>query len=118
MNVMYSLTEHNSVQVLSINSLLDEWQNHQILKELQPKIDSGFSTFVVDLTKLNLVNSAGLNFLLSLFSKTKKQGGSIILANASRRVKQILEMTKLSSVFTLRSSVEHAVDCFEMELVA
>ncbi len=118
MNMMYSLTEHNSVQILSLNSLRDEWQNRQILKELQPKIDSGASTFVVDLAKLNLMNSSGLNFLLSLFSKTKKQGGEIILANASRRVTQILEMTKLSSVFTLRPSVENAVDCFAMELVA
>lgn len=118
MNVMYSLTEHNSVQILSINSLRDEWQNRQILKAVQPTIDRGASAFVVDLSKLNLVNSVGLNFLLSLFSKTKQQGGEIILTNVSRKIKQVLEMTKLSNVFRVSPSVETAVADFLVPAVA
>lgn len=115
MNVTYSITEHNAVQVLSINSLLDEWQNRQILKELQHKIDQGAHEFVIDLAPLSLVNSIGLNFLLSLFSKTKKKGGALILANVSKRIQRILEITKLSTVFTISSSVENAVDRLSLE---
>jgi len=115
MNVNYSITEHNAVQVLSINSLRDEWQNRQILQELQYKIDRGDNDFVVDLTRLSLVNSVGLNFLLSLASKTKKKGGALILANVSKRVQRILEVTKLTTVFTISRSVENAVDRLSLE---
>jgi len=110
MNVNYSITQHNAVQVLSINSLLDEWQNRQILKELQYKIDQGDNEFVVDLAPLNLVNSIGLNFLLALSSKTKKRGGALVLANVSKRVQRILDITKLSSVFTVCPTVEKAIN--------
>ena len=108
------------MQVLSINSLRDEWQNRQILKELQRKIDTGANRFVVDLSQLNLVNSIGLNFLLTLFSKTKKKGGAVILANVSNRIQQILEITKLSTVFSIKTSVDTAVDSLspQLELVA
>ncbi|MFK7982087.1 MAG: STAS domain-containing protein [Saprospiraceae bacterium] len=116
MNVSYSITEHNTVQVLSINSLLDEWQNRQILKELQYKIDQGANEFVVDLAPLSLVNSVGLNFLLSLFSKTKQKGGALVLANVSKRVQRILDITKLSAVFTVCPTVEKAVDNFSLQL--
>ena len=116
MNVSYSITEHNAVQVLSINSLLDEWQNRQILKELQHKIDQGDHEFVVDLAPLSLVNSIGLNFLLSLFSKTKQKGGTLILANASKRIQRILDITKLSAVFTICPSVEKAVNSLSLEM--
>jgi len=116
MKVSYSITEHNSVQVLSINSLLDEWQNRQILKELQYKIDQGANEFVVDLAPLSLVNSIGLNFLLSLSSKTKRKGGALVLANVSKRVQRILDITKLSAVFTICPSVEKAVNSLSFEI--
>ncbi len=117
MNVTYTITEYNAVQVLSINSLRDEWQNRQILKELQHKIDKGTNEFVIDLAQLNLMNSIGLNFLLSLFSKTRKTGGSLILANASQKIQRVLEVTKLSNVFNVQPTVKHAVDSFSMDLV-
>ncbi len=116
MNVSYSITERNTVQVLSINSLLDEWQNRQILKELQQKIDQGANEFVVDLGPMNLVNSIGLNFLLSLFSKTKKKGGALVLANVSKRIQRILDITKLSAVFVISPSVENAVDDLSLQM--
>ena len=85
--------------------------------ELQQKIDKGANEFVIDLAPLNLMNSIGLNFLLSLFSKTKKTGGSLILANASQQIQKILEITKLSNVFNIQPTVKHAVDSFSMDLV-
>ncbi len=117
MNVTYSITKHDAVQVLSINSLLDEWQNRQILKELEQKIDQGDNEFVVDLAPLSLVNSIGLNFLLSLFSKTQKQGGAIVLANVSKGIQRILDITKLSAVFMISPSVEKALDSLSLEVI-
>ena len=117
MNVTYTITKHNSVQVLSINTLRDEWQNRQILKELQHKIDKGAKEFVIDLAPLNLMNSIGLNFLLSLFSKTRKTGGALILANVSQHIQSVLEITKLSNVFNIQPTVKHAIESFSMDLV-
>lgn len=115
MNVTYSITEHNAVQVLSISSLLDEWQNRQVLKELQQLIDTGANNFVVDLSLLKIINSSGLNFLLSLLSKVN---GNLTLANASKRIQHLLDITKLSTVFTITPSVEEAVECSNLELAA
>ena len=118
MKVAYSLTEQKSVQILSINSLLDEWQNRQILQELNQKIDRGGNQLVIDLTQLNLMTCSGINFLLSLFSKTQENNGALILANAPRSVQKILDITKLSTIFAIKPSVDQAVNCLTQKVAA
>ena len=116
MNTMYSITEYNSVQILTVNSLLDEWQNRQILKELDQKINFQNNPLIINLNQLALINSIGLNFLLSILSRVHKKNGQLILTNVSRRVQRMLDITKLTSVFVLKPTVEQAVENFSLEL--
>ena len=118
MNAIYSISQQKAIQILSINNLSDEWQNRQILRELQGRINVNAKHFVVDLAQLPFINSCGLNFLLMLYSKTQKSGGSIILANASKRIQHILDITKLSTVFTIKKSIADAVNCFSIKVAA
>lgn len=114
MNTPYKLIEQESVHILSINSLLDEWQNGQLLKELDHKINKGAKYFILDLAPLKFVNATGLNFILSLFSKTRNKNGHLILANASQHVQKLLELTKLTAVFTVKNSVATAAESFSV----
>ncbi len=118
MDAIYSISQQKAVQVLSINSLLDEWQNRRILRELQGRITTNTNHFVIDLAQLSFINSSGLNFLLMLYAKTRKSGGSIILANASKRIRHVLDITKLSTVFPIKTSVASAVNYSRLKAAA
>lgn len=109
MKVNFTISERESLQVLSVNSLLDDFQNRQILKILRKKISTGNNVLVVDLSELSYINSVGLNFLLMLYKRVKRAGGQILLAQASAKVQQLLDITKLSTVFTITPNVETAV---------
>ena len=110
MNPNYSITKKDGVQVLEVHDLLSEYINKEILLAVQSKIDEGFSTFVVDLKDIEVMNSVGLNFLIVLRARSIDKGGHIAVVNASQKVMQLLEMTKLRPMFQLSSSVEEAVE--------
>ena len=112
MSTQYSLSNHDQVQILSVNNLLNEYENKKILSVALSKIDEGFPNFVVDLSNIEFMNSVGLNFLLALKSKTKDSGGKLAVANASKRIVDLLEMTKLLKMFRLVDSIEAGVQSF------
>lgn len=108
----YAIHEHQTLQVLSVNDLLSEYNNKKILRTVLSRIDR-FPNFVVDLDGMEVMNSVGLNFLITLRSKSKERGGDMAVVNASGRILKLLEMTKLRSIFKLAPTVEDAIDYFE-----
>lgn len=117
MNKHYSVTERANVQILSITSLSDEWENRQLLNELQERIDTGAYQFVVDLVDLKLISSVGVNFLLTFLRRVQNVEGQLLLANVCDFVTRLLEVTRLTSVFELTSSLEAAIEQLEEEKV-
>ncbi len=109
MNPNYSITRTANVQVLEVRNLLNEHANKEILQAVQSIIDEGCSDFVVDLKQIQFMNSVGLNFLITLRARSNDKGGQVAVANASKKVVQLLEMTKLRPIFQVNNSVEEAV---------
>lgn len=109
----YSISEHNAIQVVEVKDLLNEFDNKTILSDVQSRIENGYNRFVVDLTKLDFMNSVGLNFLISVLTKSRKSGGDLALVNANDQVVKLLEITKLKTLFNLSNSVEDAVQTFD-----
>ena len=108
MSQTYHLLVSKGIQVLRVQSLLSEYSNRAILEAAQQKIDEGFNQFVLDLTGMPYTNSVGLNFIISLQARCQEQGGDMVVANASTKIMQLLEITKLHDIFHLSNSVEDA----------
>lgn len=105
----YSISQQDTVQIVSVQDLLSEFDNKQILNDIESHLNQGLNKLVVDLSRLDFMNSVGLNFLITLMSRSKKTGISLAVANPSNQVIQLLEMTKLKSFFTLKPSIEDAL---------
>ncbi|MEL6926653.1 MAG: STAS domain-containing protein [Bacteroidota bacterium] len=107
----YSFAQHNdTTQVLSVQNLLNEYDNKQLLQEVYGFLDRGFHNFVVDLSNAEFMNSVGLNFLISIMTRSQEVGGNLALANAPDQVVNLLEVTKLKPLIKLSPSVVAAVD--------
>lgn len=100
---------NEGVQVLKVKHLWSEAANKEILAAVQTKIDEGFANFVADLAEAPYINSVGLNLLIHIMMRTKENGGKLIISNASAKVLQLFEVTKLIPMFELAPSTEEAV---------
>jgi len=106
----YSISDHNTVQVLEVQSLFNETDNKEILRDVQSRIEKGLNKFIVDLSKLDFMNSVGLNFMISILTQSQQSGGNLTVVNANKQVVSLLEMTKLTAFFDLKPSVKDALE--------
>ena len=75
---------------------------------LQIKVESmsNVSTIVLDFARVNRIDAGGLGALLELRQQIKAKGIDFKLMNVTRLVKQVLEITRLDSVFEISSEPE------------
>ena len=112
MNANWQLSRHENIQLLRVGDLLSENTNKEILERVDATLADGFADYVIDLGKVNYMNSVGLNLLIIIKERAKKIGGKVILAQASTMVIKLLEMTKLYPLFELTDTVEAAIELF------
>jgi anti-sigma B factor antagonist len=88
------------------------------LRESVKSAISGNSKVVLNLAEVNYIDSGGLGTLVSLYTTARNAGGALKLANLTRRVTDLLQVTKLVSVFEVFPDEQSAVRSFQKEAVA
>lgn len=111
----YNFIEHDGVQILRVDSLLNPLDNQEIVAVVEEKIQAQQSRFVVDLEDMDYMNSTGLTFLISILTRSRSAGGEVAIANLSDSIKKILLITRLNSAFNIYESVEEALEALSPE---
>ena len=71
-----------------------------LLKDkVQSLIQQGHKHLLVDLSGVSYVDSAGLGELVQAYATTKTRGGALKLLNVTKRLRDLLVVTKLLTVF-------------------
>jgi anti-sigma B factor antagonist len=74
-------------------------------------ISQNKKNILVDLKKVDWMNSVGLGMLISALTTVKNSGGRLVLANITK-IESILTITRLISVFEHFDSREEALKAF------
>lgn len=67
---------------------------------------------VLDMGNVTVVDSAGLGTLVGIHQSVSSRGASLRLCNLGGRLKELLQMTRLLTVFTVSESEADAVQSF------
>lgn len=98
-----------NVTVLEFEGVMDAEHSSQIKNFLSQLSKEDFSRVVLDLKKVNFIDSTGLGILISLMRKLSEYEGKLRLAGLQDEVKSIFEITRLFKVFHISQSVEAAL---------
>jgi len=82
------------------------------LRENVKSLISQDSRIVLNLADVTYIDSGGLGTLVALYTTARNAGGSIKLARLTKRVGDLLQVTKLLTVFEVFNSEEEAVQSF------
>lgn len=82
-----------------------EWKVGDLLKAQRKKL-------IFDMSKVTLMDSAGVGILATCFGRLKRAGGELRLAGVGGSVKDILAMTLLDTVLPIFPSTEDATRNF------
>ena len=113
----YQITYKNNVAVISINedSLIAAGSDH-LVEEIKNILQQGNLGFVIDLKEVNYLNSSGINLLISILTIIRNEEGELVLASISEKIKNLLIITKLNSIFNVEESVDSAINFLKEEI--
>jgi len=75
-------------------------------------MSEGHTQVVLNLAKLNYMDSSGLGEMVSCYSRVRKAGGSIRLAQTTARIQDLLTLTRLVTIFDSYETEELALASF------
>jgi anti-sigma B factor antagonist len=81
-------------------------------KEVVDFIEQGNKCLIIDLQKVNYMNSSGVGALISTQTSYTKNGGEIKLIGLSRNILNLFVVTKLVEVFDIHEKIEEAIESF------
>jgi len=76
-------------------------------------IEKNKKRVVIDLAGVDWMNSTGLGILISSYTTLRNHEGELKLANVTDKIRSLLTITKLVSVFESFDSVDEAVKSFK-----
>jgi anti-sigma B factor antagonist len=110
MSFSYNIIQKSPVAILALyGELIDRNEGQRISDEINSLSENGQNKFILELSEMKYMNSTGLNVLINILTKSRKNGGDLIICGVSKKVQELLLVTKLNSVFTVTETTEEAI---------
>lgn len=107
----YTITDKENYTLISVSGrLIEKSQADGLIKEFEDLNDNGKKKYLMDLAALDYVNSTGLNLLIGMFTQARNAGGELVIGGISPKVKKLMVMTKLDSIFKIYDSADEAAE--------
>ena len=106
----HTLKKQGQIYIIGMQGdLIESSPADKLMQEVAEVILNNNIRFVIDLSALKYLNSSGLTILIRILTKARKAGGEAVIACVGKRIKELLVITKLNTVFTVAESVEEGI---------
>jgi anti-sigma B factor antagonist len=75
-------------------------------------MDKGNKKILLNLIDVNYIDSSGIGLLVSSLTNVRSHGGELKLVNITKRIRDLLQITKLYSLFDIKDDEATAVASF------
>ena len=104
----------DGVTVLDCSGRITLGEGSVILRDMvRELLSKGQKKIVLNLAEVNYIDSSGIGELVSAFTTTKNQGGELKLLNLTKKVNDLLQITKLYTVFDVKDDEAAGVKAFK-----
>lgn len=119
MDMMTSVRNLGDVTVVDISGRIVLGDESAALRHLIAELLSkGDRKIVLNLANVNYVDSSGLGALVSSFATVRRQGGELKLVKLPDKVDDLMEVTRLYTVFDIADNEEEAIRSFDRSAAA
>lgn len=106
--------QSGSVTILDLSGKITLGEDGTLLKDkLQSLLHQGKKNILFNLGQVQYVDSAGLGALVSAYTTVTREGGSLKLVNVTKKLQDLLSITKLLTVFDTYDSEDEAVRSYK-----
>ena len=101
------------VMILDLKGKITLGEGDELLKDkVNSLVNQGQKKIVLNLADVPYIDSAGLGEIVRTYTTVSRQGGSLKLLNLTKRITDLLSITKLLTVFETYDNENDAVRSF------
>ena len=114
MSMKISTRQVDGVTVVDCSGRITLGEGSITLREtVSGLLAKGQKKILLNLGDVNYIDSSGIGELVSAFTTVRKQGGDLKLLNLTKKVHDLLQITKLYTVFDVKDDEAAAVAAFK-----
>jgi len=103
----------DDVEVVKVSGRIELGEGSAAIREVvRDLLARGRKKIVLDLADVDYIDSAGLGALVSAFTSVRNEGGDLKLVYLTKKVQDLLQMTKLYTVFEIFDDETAAIKSF------
>lgn len=101
------------VTILDLKGKMTLGEGDELLKDkINSLVQQGHKKLVLNLESVPYIDSAGLGEIVRTYTTVSRQGGKLKLLNLTKRIQDLLSITKLLTVFETFDTEQEAVNSF------
>ncbi|HUK87080.1 MAG TPA: STAS domain-containing protein [Terriglobales bacterium] len=109
-----STRQVNGVTVVDLSGRITLGEGSVILRDtVRDLVGKGSKKILLNLGDVTYIDSSGIGELVSAFTTVRNQGGELKLLNLTKKVHDLLQITKLYTVFDVKDDEATAVSSFK-----
>jgi anti-sigma B factor antagonist len=113
MSMNVKIRHVEGVTVLDLSGKITLGDGSIALREaVRDALAAGSKKILINLADVNYIDSAGLGELVGSYTSVKNAGGELKLLQLSKKVRDLLVITKLLTVFDVKDEEKEAVAAF------
>ena len=113
MSIDVSTHQTDGIAVVGLRGRITLGEGTEALRDtVRDLLSQGQNRILLNLGEVNYIDSSGIGELVSAFTAAKRQGGEVKLLNLTKKVHDLLQITKLYTVFDVKDDEASAVASF------
>jgi anti-sigma B factor antagonist len=113
MSMKVSTRQVDGVTILDLSGRITLGEGSVTLRDsIRDVLAKGSKNILLNLGDITYIDSSGIGELVSAFTSVKNSGGELKLLNLTKKVHDLLQITKLYTVFDIKDDEASAVAAF------
>ncbi len=113
MSMKFKTREVDGVTILDLSGRITLGEGSGTLRDaVRDLVSKGSKKILLNLAEVDYIDSSGLGELVAAYTAVKNSGGDLKLVNLTKKVSDLLVITKLATVFDVKDDEAAAVAAF------
>ena len=114
MSMKSNTRQVDSVTIVDLSGRITLGEGSVILRDVvRDLVGKGSKKILLNLGEVNFIDSSGIGELVSAFTSVRNHGGELKLLNLTKKVHDLLQITKLYTVFDVKDDETAAIKSFK-----
>ena len=114
MSMKSSTRQVNGITIVDLSGRITLGEGSVLLRDIvRDLVTKGQRKILLNLGDVTYIDSSGIGELVSAFTTVRNQGGDLKLLNLTKKVHDLLQITKLYTVFDVKDDEAAAVAAFK-----